>query len=180
MARQESLQSQGLISEQQYEATQRQFSEARLAVQVARERLALLESGRIGSGAGRVETVVRSPISGFILEKMVEVGDPVVPLSTYQEGTVLMTMADMKQLIFRGTVDEIDVGRLREGMPVEVRIGALPQSRITGIVARISLKGRKVEQATTFPVEITLTERRRRCAARGLLGDGGDHDPGAE
>jgi HlyD family secretion protein len=157
MARQESLQAQGLISEQQFDATQRQFSEARLAVQVARERLALLESGRIGGGDSRVETVVRSPISGFILEKMVEVGDPVVPLSTYQEGTVLMTMADMKQLIFRGTVDEIDVGRLREGMPVEIRIGALPQSRVTGVVWRISLKGRKVEQATTFPVEITLT-----------------------
>jgi HlyD family secretion protein len=157
LTRQESLQSQGLVSEQQLDGTQRQFSEARLAVQIARERLALLESGRIVSGDNRVESVVRSPISGYILEKTVEVGDPVVPLSTYQEGTVLLTMADMKQLIFRGTVDEIDVGRLREGMPAEIRIGALPQARISGVVSRISLKGRRVEQATTFPIEITLT-----------------------
>jgi HlyD family secretion protein len=158
LARQESLQKQGLVSEQQFDASQRLHSEARLALQVARERLSLLESGRIGGGDSRVETVVRSPISGFVLEKMVEVGDPVVPLSTYQEGTVLLTMADMKQLIFRGTVDEIDVGRLQEGMPVEVRVGALPTARIAGMVSRISLKGRKVEQATTFPLEIVLTD----------------------
>jgi HlyD family secretion protein len=158
LTRQQSLQSQGLVSEQQLDGTQRQFSEAQLAVQIARERLALLESGRIVSGDNRVESVVRSPISGYILEKTVEVGDPVVPLSTYQEGTVLLTMADMKQLIFRGTVDEIDVGRLREGMPAEIKIGALPQARISGVVSRISLKGRRVEQATTFPIEITLTD----------------------
>jgi HlyD family secretion protein len=158
LQRHESLRSQSLVPEQQYEAVQRQFSEAQLARQVARERLALLESGRIVTGDSRVESVVRSPISGYILEKMVEVGDPVVPLSTYQEGTVLMTMADMKQLIFRGTVDEIDVGRLREGMPAEIKVGALPHARITGYVSRISLKARRNEQATTFPIEITLTE----------------------
>ncbi|HSJ06093.1 MAG TPA: efflux RND transporter periplasmic adaptor subunit [Longimicrobiales bacterium] len=158
LARQETLQSQGLIATQQYEMTQRQHSEARLNVRMARERLALLESGRIVSGDSRVESVVRSPISGYILEKTVEVGDPVVPLSTYQEGTVLLTMADMNQLIFRGTVDEIDVGRLREGMRAEIKIGALPDARISGIVSRISLKARRAEQATTFPIEITLTD----------------------
>ena len=70
-------------------------------------------------GDEAVETVIQSPIQGFILEKMVEIGDPVVPLTTFQEGTVLMTMAEMDELLFRGTVDEIDVGRLAEGMPVE-------------------------------------------------------------
>lgn len=158
LARQEELQRQGLIAAQQFELTQRQHSESRLGVQVARERLALLESGRIVTGDSRVESVVRSPISGYILEKMVEVGDPVVPLSTYQEGTVLLTMADMKQLIFRGTVDEIDVGRLSEGMRAEIKVGALPESRVSGVVSRISLKARKAEQATTFPIEITLTD----------------------
>jgi HlyD family secretion protein len=158
LARQQELQQQGLIAAQEFEMTQRQHSESRLGVQVARERLALLESGRIVSGDNRVESVVRSPISGYILEKMVEVGDPVVPLSTYQEGTVLLTMADMNRLIFRGTVDEIDVGRLQEGMRAEIKIGALPEARVSGLVSRISLKARREEQATTFPIEIALTD----------------------
>lgn len=154
-ARMRSLKDQGLISEQQFDATQRQFAEAALQLETARERLALLQKGRI-TGANAVESVVRSPISGFILEKMVEVGDPVVPLTTYQEGTVLMTMADMNHLLFRGTVDEIDVGRLHEGMAAQIKIGALPDARITGVVSKISLKAKKEETATTFPVEIAI------------------------
>lgn len=84
-------------------------------------------------------------------------GDPVTPLSTYQEGTVLLTMADMGHLIFRGDVDEINVGRLKEGMPAQIKIGALPQAAITGVVSKISLKAKKEDNATTFPVELRLT-----------------------
>ena len=154
--RMKSLKDQGLISDQQFDASQRQFAEASLQRETAKERLALLEKGRVSNGRTTVESVVRSPISGFVLEKMVEVGDPVVPLSTYQEGTVLMTMADMNHLLFRGTVDEIDVGRLNEGMTTDIKIGALPESKITGVVSRISLKAKKEETATTFPVEIAI------------------------
>ncbi|CAN5872940.1 efflux RND transporter periplasmic adaptor subunit [soil metagenome] len=147
-----------LIARQDLESTQRRHDEAALQLRMAREKLELLERGRIrGSGSG-VESVVRAPVTGFVLEKMVETGDPVVPLSTYQEGTVLMTMANMDNLIFRGTVDEIDVGKLVEGMPVEIKVGALPDARIQGVVTRISLKAKKQENATTFPVEIALTQ----------------------
>ncbi|HSR16105.1 MAG TPA: HlyD family efflux transporter periplasmic adaptor subunit, partial [Gemmatimonadales bacterium] len=112
------------------------------------------------SGGTRVESVVRAPIDGFILEKSVEIGDPVVPLTPYQEGTVLMRMAAMKDLVFRGTVDEIDVGRLQEGMPVTIRIGALPGAEVLGRLDKIWLKGKKQDQATVFPIEIALTESR--------------------
>lgn len=152
--RHQALAERGLISQQELESAQRQYQQAELEVRTARERLQLLQSGRIRDSD--VESVVRAPISGFILERMVEPGDPVVPLSSYQEGTVLMTMADMGRLVFRGTVDEIDVGRLREGMPVQVKIGALPEAKVTGRVARISLKASKVDNATSFPVEIEL------------------------
>jgi HlyD family secretion protein len=66
-------------------------------------------------------------------------------------------MAAMENLVFRGTVDEIDVGRLREGMPVEIQIGALPGATITGRLSKISLKARTEDNATVFPVEITIT-----------------------
>ncbi len=89
---------------------------------------------------------------------MVEIGDPVVPISSFQEGTVLIRMAEMSNLVFRGTVDEIDVGRLKEGMPVEVKLGALPNAQVTGRLARISLKARTQDNATVFPVEIALEE----------------------
>ena len=100
--------------------------------------------------------MVKSPITGFILEKMVDIGDPVVPLTSFQEGTVLMTMAEMDELIFRGSVDEIDVGRLEEGMPATIKIGALPDAQVQGVMEKISLKGQEQDNATTFPVEIAV------------------------
>ena len=150
------LRDQELASEEEYEDAAYSFSQVSLQLQIARERLALLSEGRVTIGDEAVETVIQSPIQGFILEKMVEIGDPVVPLTTFQEGTVLMTMAEMDELLFRGTVDEIDVGRLTEGMPVEVTIGALPDARVEGRLTRISLTGRDEENATVFPVEIAV------------------------
>jgi len=152
-----SLQEQNYVSREEFEEVDQNYSQAKLQLQIAKERLALLQEGRVEIGDEAVETVIKSPIDGFILEKMVEIGDPVVPLTTFQEGTVLMSMAEMSELIFRGTVDEIDVGRLTEGMPVEITIGALPEASVSGRLARISLKGHEEENATTFPVEIAVT-----------------------
>lgn len=156
--RQRALSEQGLVSDREFQETEQRYAERRIQLQMARERLTLLEEGKLAIADDAIETVIRSPIAGFILEKTVEVGDPVVPLSTYQEGTVLMTMAEMNKLMFRGTVDEIDVGRLRDGMAVEIKIGALPDARVEGRLSRISLKARTEDNATVFPVEIALTE----------------------
>lgn len=156
--RQQQLKAKQLISDQAFERAKRDYEEAALQVQMAREQLALLREGRVTTEKGDYETVVRAPVSGFIIDKMIEIGDPVVPLTSYQEGTVLMTMADMDDLIFRGTVDEIDVGRIREGMPVTLQVGALPRARVQGVVSKIWLKARKEENSTVFPLEIEITE----------------------
>lgn len=149
-----------LIAEQEFERAKRSYEEAKLQVQIAREQLALLREGRVSTNTGDFETVVRAPVSGFILEKMVEIGDPVVPLTSFQEGTVLMTMANMNDLIFRGTVDEIDVGRLSEGMAASIQVGALPKATVDGRLEKIWLKAQQEEGSTStvFPVELEITE----------------------
>jgi HlyD family secretion protein len=67
-----------------------------------------------------------------------------------------MKMANMERLIFKGTVDEIDVGRLKEGMEAELKVGALPKDKIIGTLYRISLKAEKKENATVFPIEVSV------------------------
>lgn len=156
--RQQQLFEKQLVSAQEFERAERTYEESRLQVQIAKEQLALLREGRVSTNKGNFETVVRAPVSGYILDRMVEVGDPVVPLTSYQEGTVLMTMANMDDLIFRGTVDEIDVGRLQEGMLAEIKVGALPNAQVTGRLAKIWLKAKKEENSTVFPVEIEIAE----------------------
>jgi HlyD family secretion protein len=154
--RQESLAQKRLISAREYEGFQRTYEEAELRLKIARERLALLESGRVQIGDTQIESILKAPIDGYVLSRKVEVGDPVTPLTSYQEGTVLMKMANMGRLIFKGTVDEIDAGKLREGMEAEIKLGALPNEVVRGALHKISLKAEKKDNATVFPVEILI------------------------
>ncbi len=154
--REESLFKKKLISDKEYEDAQRKSQEAELHLKIAKERLALLESGRVSIGNMEIESIIKAPISGYVLSKAVEVGDPVTPLTSYQEGTVLMKMASMERLLFKGTVDEIDVGKMKEGMVTELKVGALPNDTIRGTLRKISLKAEKKENATVFPIEIVI------------------------
>jgi len=150
------LKQKGYTSDKDFEMAQKTFNQAKLRLEMAKEKLALLEKGKISIAGANIETIIKSPATGFILEKMTDVGDPIVPLSTYQAGTVLFTLADMKKLLFKGTVDEIDVGKLKEGMEAEIQVGALPGKPLQGVVSKISLKARKQDNTTVFPVEIAI------------------------
>ncbi|HUI08767.1 MAG TPA: efflux RND transporter periplasmic adaptor subunit [Bacteroidota bacterium] len=158
--RQESLVAKHLISDKDYEDFQRRYEQSRLTVSLNKERLQLLEEGRVRIGGVEIESIVKAPIDGFVLKKNVEVGDPVTPLTSYQEGTVLMKMANMDRLLFKGTVDEIDVGRMKEGMTAEIKVGALPTDTVAGKLTRISLKAEKKDNATVFPIEIAIPTAR--------------------
>jgi HlyD family secretion protein len=156
LERKKSLSDQGLVSDQEYELLKQQYDQSSLRHQMALEQLELIEKGKVRIANTNIETVVKSPITGFILEKNVNLGDPVVPLTSYQPGTAIMRMADMTDLIFKGTVDEIDVGKIKEGLACELQVGAIPSANITGIVTLISLKAKKEDNTTVFPVEVKI------------------------
>ena len=151
------LSQKGLISNQEFDAKQAAFDEAELRLKLSREKLALTETGRTQIANRQVDNVIKSTITGTVLSRLVQEGDPVVPLTSYQAGTELMTLAAMDDLMFKGTVDEIDVGKLHEGMSVEIEIGALPTTKVTGQLSKISPKAHKEEGSTLFDVEMSIT-----------------------
>jgi HlyD family secretion protein len=155
--RYEELYNKKMISEADYEIHATEYSASQLRYQLAGEKLDLLQKGV--TAGGKAENTILSPIDGTVLERRVSEGDPVVPLTTYQEGTVLLTMAPMADLIFKGTVDEIDVGKLKDGMHAQIKVGALPGAKVEGELSRISPKARKQDNATLFDLEIELTDR---------------------
>ena len=146
----------GILSKEFYDASKQAFDQARIQLDLARERLALTKEGKIVRVKGGVDSVIRAPASGTVLKRHVNPGDPVVPLTSYQAGTPLATMADMGTLMFKGTVDEIDVGKLKEGMPVRIKIGALPDATVTGRLTRIAPKATEKEGTTLFDVEAAI------------------------
>lgn len=154
--RTESLRRQGIVSGQDFDQSDRDVQDARIRLRLAEERLALVEKGRVRTEQLNVESVIRAPIDGTVLELLVNEGDPVVPLTSYQAGTALASLADMSTLVFKGTVDEIDVGKLREGLPARLKIGALPEAQVDGNVYKIAPKSKTAEGATLFDVELAL------------------------
>ena len=158
LERQKALQKTGAVTGQEVERSERNVEQLTLQTTIAKEKLALLEGGRVTVGDRPLESVITAPIDGFVLERIVQVGEMVSPLSSFQPGTVLFKMANMSDLVFRGTVDEIDVGRLQKGAEVEILIGALPDVRMKGRVTRISLRSKREEQSVGFPVEIAITD----------------------
>lgn len=158
--RQTLLHQRSLISDQNFENTQKSYRESELRVKIAKEKLELMQSGAVTIDNTKIESIIYAPIDGYILTRTVEVGDPVTPLTSYQEGTVLMKMANMSHLVFKGTVDEIDVGKLRDGMPAELHIGALPGDTIPGQLSKIWLQAEKKENASVFPIEIAISNVR--------------------
>ena len=158
-ARDEALSKSGIVPQNQVDVTGKAFEQMRIELELAREKLQLLRSGKLKRAAGRggVDSTIRAPASGTVLERQVNPGDAVVPLTSYQAGTPLMTLADMGDLFFKGTVDEIDVGKMELGLPVRLQIGALPSATIEGQLTSIAPKAKEVEGATLFDVEARIT-----------------------
>lgn len=100
--RQKELFEKNLTSQQQFDISKAEFDNAKLIMQLAQEKFDLLHKG-VTSG-GKNENTIIAPISGTILEKHVNEGDPVVPLTSYQAGTPLLSLAPLEDLIFKGTV----------------------------------------------------------------------------
>jgi HlyD family secretion protein len=154
--RSDSLKEQGVLSNQEWDQSDKEVQDAQIRLRLATEKLALIEKGRIKTEHLSVESIIRAPTLGTVLELLVNEGDPVVPLTSYQAGTALTTLADMSDLVFKGTVDEIDVGKLREDMVARLKIGAMPDAQVEGRVYKIAPKSKTQEGATLFDIEIAL------------------------
>jgi HlyD family secretion protein len=154
--RSNTLKAQGVVSNQDWDQAQKDLQDADIRLNKARENLALTEKGHVRSENMNVESVIRAPVSGTVLELLVNEGDPVVPLTTYQAGTPLASLADMTTLIFKGTVDEIDVGKLKEGLAAHIKVGAMPDAQVDGRLSKIAPKSKTAEGATQFDVELEL------------------------
>ena len=147
-----------LISRSEMDTAENLYREAEMRYRTSSERFELLEKGRIRMSNRDIDSLLRSPISGIILSQNVFQGDAIVPLTNFQPGTELCSLADMASLLFKGTVDEIDVGKIVEGMDAEIQIGALPDKKIPGRVDRIFPKAKKEGNATLFDIWIVIKD----------------------
>jgi HlyD family secretion protein len=150
------LADQGIMAREELDAKRETFELCRIEMASAEDNLNLTREGKLDGRGRQMESIIRSPAAGIVLRREVDPGDPVVPLTSFQEGTELASIADMSDLIFTGTVDEIDVGKLAVGVVARLKIGALPDAEITGTLSRIAPQASEEDGARLFEVEIEL------------------------
>ncbi|MBB1538193.1 MAG: efflux RND transporter periplasmic adaptor subunit [Prevotella sp.] len=146
----------GLIAGSEYDQKRQAYQQAQEEVRSAKNNLEVVRDGVAAENASTSSTMIRSTISGLVLDVPVKVGNTVILSNTFNDGTTIATVANMNDLIFRGNVDETDVGQLVTGMPMKITIGALQNETLEASLEYISPKAVENNGANQFEIKAAV------------------------
>jgi HlyD family secretion protein len=167
LGRMESLLQQGFISQKELEMAQQDLKRAKVRLALAERQLLLALGGNHDlydqylqhplTADRLIEFMVLSPSTGTILEKKVHPGEIITSgTATFGGGTILMTLADLTTMVVKARINEVNIGRVAVGQPVEVRLDAMPGRIFQGRVTAISPRGEKINSIVTYQVTIEI------------------------
>ena len=178
-AMQEKLYKQGVISKQEYIAAQQQLQttlqQQKLASQqlnAAQKQLQIVRTGATPELQSMATTQIRAKAAGTVLEIPVKVGGQVIEANSFNPGTTICSIADLNSLIFKGKIDEAQAGKLKEGMDMNVVIGALQNKSFPGKVTLIAPKGTEESGTIKFNVEGKVTNPKGEYIRAGFSANG--------
>ncbi len=145
-----------LISAEEFEKTTQSLNQAKEERSASQDALEVIRDGVSSSNATSSSTLIRSTITGLILDIPVKVGNSVIQANTMNDGTTVATVADMNDLIFDGNIDETEVGTLVEGMPLKISIGALQNYSFDAVLEYISPKAVETNGANQFEIKAAV------------------------
>ncbi len=155
--REKALFDKGLVSADEFDKVRQAYNQAREERQAASDNLEVVRDGVSSGNANTSSTLIRSTISGLILDVPVKVGNTVILSNTFNDGTTIATVANMNDLIFRGNIDETEVGSLVAGMPMKITIGALQNEKLQASLEYISPKAVESNGANQFELKAAIT-----------------------
>ena len=154
--REKALYDKKLVSDEEYDQVLQAYNQAQEEKAAAQESLEVIRDGVSSRNTTGSSTLVRSTITGLILDIPVKVGNSVIQANTMNDGTTVATVANMSDLIFDGNIDETEVGSLVEGMPMVISIGALPDYSSEAALEYISPKAVENNGANQFEIKAAL------------------------
>ncbi|TDU43802.1 HlyD family secretion protein [Gelidibacter sediminis] len=161
--RQKALFEKGVISSNEFESIKNTYLQTKQSVQQAeinlnssRQNYDIVKTGTT-SGLGNIaQTQVRATVSGMVLDVPVKEGNQVIEANNFNEGTSIASLADVKKMIFEGKVDESEVGKIKEGLPLEITVGAIENMKFDAVLDYIAPKGVAENGAIQFEIKGTL------------------------
>lgn len=142
----------GVISRQDYENSELSMNQAKESYNQAQNDYQIIRKGSLSRG-GSANTNIIAQIPGTILEIPIREGDQVIQSNTFNAGTTIATIADMSKMIFEGQVDEAEVGRLEEGIPIKVVLGAISAKDFPAKLTFVAPKGVESNGAVQFKIK---------------------------
>lgn len=154
--RQKALYDKGLVSGDEYDKIRQSYNQASEEVMAAQDNLEVVRDGVSKNNANTSSTLIRSTISGLVLNVPVKVGNTVILSNTFNDGTTIASVANMNDLIFRGNIDETEVGQLVVGMPMKITIGALQDTHLQASLEYVSPKAVENNGANQFEIKAAV------------------------
>ncbi|MBP8794071.1 MAG: efflux RND transporter periplasmic adaptor subunit [Lutibacter sp.] len=147
----------GVVSRQEFEATELNFNSSKQDLNNAQNNLDIIKKGSAAGMGKTANTYVKAEISGTILEIPVRKGTQVIESNTFNAGTTIATIADMTKMIFEGKVDEAEVGKIKNGTVLEVSLGAIEKKKYPAKLNFIAPKGTEENGAVQFKIKGDVT-----------------------
>ena len=157
--RQKSLYDKGVTSKQDLEQFEVTYQQAKQAYDAARQNYDIVKTGSTKGLGSSANTLIRSTVPGMVLEMPVEVGNQVIESNNFNEGTTIAALADVNRMIFEGMVDESEVGKIKEGYPLEITVGAIDNATFDAVLDYIAPKGKEENGAIQFEIKGTLQKQ---------------------
>lgn len=164
--RQKALFDKGVISANDFDAAQLTFDQAKQRFEQekvnltgARQTFDIVKTGTTAGLGSATITEIRATVSGMVLDVPVKVGNQVIEANNFNEGTSIASIADVDKMIFEGKVDESEVGKISENLPLEITVGAIENKKFDAILAYIAPKGVAENGAIQFAIKGTLAKK---------------------
>lgn len=157
--RQKRLFDKQVISNETYLDAKLAYESAKEELESAGSNLQLIKEGVTSKSKTTTNTLIRSTINGMVLDVPVKEGNSVIQSNTFNDGTTIAIVADMTDMIFEGKVDETEVGKIKEGMVIELSIGAIEDEKFEAILVYISPKGVEENGAIQFGIKANVSQR---------------------
>ena len=145
-----------VISKEEFEKVELQYKNDQEELRAANDNMSLVQTGITKSSAKTSNTLVRSTVSGTILDVPVKVGNSVIQSNNFNDGTTVASVADLSDMLFVGKIDETEVGKLSVGMPMEITIGAIQDRKIPASLEYVSPKGMEESGAILFEMKAAM------------------------
>jgi HlyD family secretion protein len=157
--REENLFKQGVIAEQELYKFRTDYALAKEGVTTATSNLQLVKEGATRSAGKQSNVVVTATVDGMVIDVPVKVGFSVIQANSFNPGTTIATIANMNDIIFDGRVDEAEVAKIKEGMKLQIKVGAIENDKLDGKLTFIAPQGKLIDGAIQFEIKADVTNK---------------------